>query len=428
MLQDFLLVGGASAYAPGLVQALLHNADRHHLRRIRLYDIAEDRLQIVARLCEGLAKSDDSEIRIEATTDQAEAVQNVDVLLNSSRPGGFEARRIDETLPLEFGIPGQETVGPGGFFFALRSIPAALDLAEDVAQHCPDAIWLNYTNPTNIVAQALADHTDLNVIALCDQSDEDLLALAHAMGIDETVDYRFTCSGLNHATWYHDIRINNRPLDADFYDAHPPQYYDEEHKLRFRLSATMARQQANSMWPNSYLPYYEAPDQFVELAKRIGPRTDAITATLADYYQHFQRQARRDSPRLQHYRGSSGFGDMAADVIAALSDDTGTELVLNVPNRGMIDSFDDHTVVETRIGISSEGLNSTASPPVPESSRPLLQQLEAYQRQTATAAVSGDTQALRRALESNPLVQDSPTAQALLQQARSRYSDFIPSL
>lgn len=428
MLENFLLVGGASAYAPGLVRALLQDADRHDLKLVRLYDIAEKRLEIVERLCSKMAEASDASIDIEATTDQIEAVRDIDVLLNSSRPGGFEGRTVDERLPLEFEIPGQETVGPGGFFFALRSIPAALDLADDVAEHSPDAVWLNYTNPTNIVGQALADRTDLNIVALCDQSDEDILAIADALGYPDDVDYEFDCSGLNHATWYRDIRLNGDPVDDRIFEADPPEHFDEEHKIRFRHSAEMARPHDGRLWPNSYLPYYEVPGQFVDLARRVGVRTEAILENLEDYYDHFREEAERDEPRLTHYRGSSGFGDMAADTVAALSSEPPHRLVVNVVNAGLIEEFDDATVVEAFAALGADGLERGDTPPVPEFARPLLEQLETYQRLTAEAAVSGDADQLRRALAANPLVDDDETADRMLERAATAYGEMLPQL
>ena len=425
MLRNFLIVGGASAYAPGLVSSLIRESHRHDLELIRLFDIAEERLDIVARLCRRLSEAAGKPFRVEATTDQARAVEEIDILLNSSRPGGFECRQIDETLPLEFDIPGQETVGPGGFFFACRSIPAALELADHVARKSPEAIWLNYTNPTNIVGQALHDHTDLNVISLCDQFDEDLHALADALGFPKNTDYQLRCSGLNHATWYRDIRISGEAIGERAYDAQPPEYYDEEHKRRFLISAEMARSH-DGIWPNSYLPYYEAPSQFVELAKQRGTRTEAILQGLNDYYKHFREEAEKSSPELKHYRGSSGFGDMAADVIAALSSDEPTELVLNIPNRGLNDEFDDATVVEAFVSVSRAGVQRNSAPPIPEKARPLLDQLEIYQRRSAQAAAGGDRDEMVRALAENPLVDDSSTAGQLLRRADDAYGGALP--
>ncbi len=427
MLKHFLIVGGASAYTPGLVKALIADCHRHDLELVRLYDIADDRLKLVANLCRKMARAAGAPFEVEATTNRRVAVRDIDILLNSSRPGGFECRRNDEALPLEFDVPGQETVGPGGFFFAMRSIPAALELADDVAQQAPDAIWLNYTNPTNIVAQALRDRTELNVIALCDQFEEDLHSLADALGFPDDVSVDFSCSGLNHATWYHNIRFDGSPLPDRAYEVSPPDYFDEEHKARFVHCAEMAARY-DGRWPNSYLPYYESPKSFVKLLKKVKPRSEVILEGLDEYYRHFEEESRRDKPQLEHHRGSSGFGDMAVDVLAALSSEEPVDLVLNIPNRGLIGEFDDATVVESFVSVSSDGVVRTAAPPIPQRSRALLKQLETYQRRTAQAAVTGRFKQMMDALSANPLVDSSTMASDMLERARSAYEDWIPQL
>ena len=182
-------------------------------------------------------------------------------MLNSTRPGGLAARRIDETLPLAFDIPGQETVGPGGFFFALRSVPEALRVAHAVSTLAPGARILNYTNPSNIVTQALVDQGGVEVIGMCDQSDEDLQAVCQALGRPDR--YHFRCNGLNHATWYSDVRIDGAPMTELAQALAPPADYDEEHQLRFSYSLRLAHENPG-YWPNSYLPYYLFPQAFVD--------------------------------------------------------------------------------------------------------------------------------------------------------------------
>ncbi len=192
--------------------------------------------------------------------------------------------------------------------------------------------------------------------------------------------------------------------------------------MRFRHCLRRAKA-VGAGWPNSYLPYYDYPAEFVDLAGRIGPRTDAILDGLDDYYEHFREEAARDEPELRRHRGSKGFGDMALDVVAALSSDAPTEIVVNIPNRGTIDLFDDETVVECFAKLSSDGIERIETPSTPVHLRPLLAQLERYQRRTAEAAISGDFADLCRALATNPLVDDETTAKAMLQRAYAIYGD-----
>jgi len=416
------VLGGGSAYTPGLLQALISHANELPLTTVRLYDTDTARLAIVARLTAAMARNVGA-FEVQAVQSLEEAIQGADLILNSTRPGGLAARRIDEILPLEFDIPGQETVGPGGFFFALRSVPEALRVAQIVQTLAPQAIILNYTNPSNIVTQALVDRGGVNVIGMCDQSDEDMQAVCHALG--RPARYAFRSNGLNHATWYSDIQVDGVPLTELPASLVAPDEYDEEHKLRFAYSLSLARENPG-YWPNSYLPYYLFPDAFVAQARRVGPRSDVVAASLDKYYAHFEAQGQSENPQLRHYRGSAGFGDLAVTVIRALASATPHDLVLNLPNNGSTPAFATDTVIETRVRVSRAGVERVAAPPLPASFNQLAAQLEQYQRLTASAAAGGTEQAQVAALTANPLVGQASVATRMLARAVDSYGALLP--
>lgn len=426
MIKEFVILGGGSAYTPGLLQAIIHNADELDLARVRLYDTNQDHLELVARLGQAMAQSAGVGFRVEAAISLASALQGADVVLNSTRQGGFEARRIDETLPLALGIPGQETVGPGGFFFALRSVPEALRVASAMREFAPQALLLNYTNPSNIVTQALADQGGVRVLGLCDQSDEDLITLGQALG-HEAEKFKFRCNGLNHATWYSDIHFSNQALGSLPARLQAPPGLNAEHQLRFELSLDMARE-APGYWPNSYLPYYTSPEKFVSLSVQQGPRSDAIISRLPSYYAHFREEAAKDHPVLTHHRGTAGFGDMAVAVLRALNLPAATPLVLNIQNNGATPLFEASTVVETLSTLGEQGWGRVPAPPVPVQHLPLLKQLETYQHLAAEAARTGQDAAILKALTANPLVANRQTATALWDLACKQYGSLLPML
>lgn len=422
-MRTLTVLGGGSAYTPGLLKALISHADELPLRTVRLFDTDPARLAIVARLTAAMAQQA-GVFKVKVADSLEAAIQGTDLVLNSTRPGGLAARRIDETLPLEFDIPGQETVGPGGFFFALRSVPEALRVATTMQALAPQATLLNYTNPSNIVTQALVDRGGVNVIGMCDQSDEDLMAITHAMG--QQGSYAFRCNGLNHATWYSDVRINGSALENPSELLQPPVEYDEEHKLRFDLSLTLARENPG-YWPNSYLPYYLYPNAFVAQARRVGPRADVVAASLDKYYAHFEAEGKLLDPQLRWFRGSAGFGDLAVTVIRALASPTAHELVLNLPNQGSTQAFAADTVIETRVRVSRAGIERMAAPPLPNSFTDLAGKLEQYQRLTARACAGGDRNAKVAALAANPLITDPSVAARMFARAIDSYGALLPA-
>jgi 6-phospho-beta-glucosidase len=426
LIKEFVILGGGSAYTPGLLQALIHQGDSLGLTRVRLYDTDAEHLELVGRLGQAMARSAGVSFTVETADSLEAAVRGADAVLNSTRPGGFAARRLDETLPLSLGIPGQETVGPGGFFFALRSVPEALRVADMLEKVAPHALLLNYTNPSNIVTQALVNRGGVRVLGLCDQSDEDLHDVAYALGrAGQTIAFR--CNGLNHATWYSDLRLGGEAITEFPATLLAPPGLNAEHQLRFELSLKMARE-TPGFWPNSYLPYYMTPQRFVALSKAEGPRSDAIVAKLPSYYAHFREEAVKDTPVLSHHRGTAGFGDLAVTVMAALQQVWGGSLVLNVENQGTTALFAPTTVVEARGQLTSEGWTRAPAPDVPADHTGLLHQLENYQHLAAEAARTGDESTILKALSANPLVGTTAQAEALWTLARAHYGSLLPLL
>jgi 6-phospho-beta-glucosidase len=427
-IRSLAVVGGASAYTPGLMLALLNHANDLQLEEICLYDIDAENLKIVEALLRQMVAASDQQWKITASTNLKEALTGVDAVLNSSRPGGLACRRIDETIPLEFDIPGQETVGPGGFFFALRSIPEAHRVADALLQNSPDALFINYTNPSNIVTQSLLDRRDINVIGICDQSDEDLHSLAVALG-KQNEQLTFRCSGLNHATWYSDISFGTTPFTGlSLAEELPmPTQIDTEHELRFHCSEKLGRRY-RGYWPNSYIPYYLEPSLFVEHSKAMGPRSAVIEKKIASYYSHFKEEAEKKLPVVSKHRGSAGFGDLAVSLLRAFNCNTPLRLVVNIRNVDMTPQFHADTVVEANLKVSSKGVKRETLPGIPSEEEPLLAKLENYQRLTASAALTGTRIAAIEALASNPLVESDAIAENLIVRAKQIYPTSYFSL
>lgn len=423
LIRTLLVVGGGGAYVPGLLEALLRRAGALRLEEVRLHDIDEPRLETVARLGRAMAAAEGEPFRVRADTDLDNLLPGADVVLNSARPGGFHCRRIDETLPLELGIPGQETIGPGGFFYALRSVPQALALARQIEERAPAALLLNYTNPSNIVTQAIVDHTSVRALGLCDQADSDLHTLASATGHAGRA-WSFRCAGLNHATWYSQVRFDGKPFELPDGPPAPPAALDAEHRIRFRISWWMARRHPG-FWPNSYLPYYERPRAFVDLARRDGPRTDAIVRQLAHYYRHFEEESHKERPRLRMHRGSKDFGDLATRLLEALGDSRRQLLALNVVNRGMLDGLEPETVVESVVAVSADGVESVPAPELPDGEIDRVRRLERYQRATARVVAAAERTRFGETLAENPLVDDLRTARILLERASESYGGEV---
>ena len=161
-------LGGGSTRAAGTMASLIANGADFEGSEVVLVDLDEGRLALIRTLAEKMARARGHDIVVTATTDRRAALADCDAVLSSFRPGGFEARVKDERIPLDHGLIGQETQGAGGFFMALRAVAVLKDVCAEMEELCPNAWIFNYTNPVNIVAEAITHHSSVKVVSLCE--------------------------------------------------------------------------------------------------------------------------------------------------------------------------------------------------------------------------------------------------------------------
>jgi len=418
------IIGGGSAYAPGLIHAFIGNAAAFAGAELALMDIAAAELGIVQQLGRKMAAAAGADLVISATTSQKEAVEGANYVLTAFRQGGFEARRQDEAIPLRYGVIGQETVGPGGFFFAMRTLPVIRSLVEDIQQVAPAAVLVNYTNPTQIVAEAVTHFSPIPCISICDQFRDDQKNVLQALGCpDSAASLEWT--GLNHATWSTRFTIDGED-GVEMMARHADEVLDRPDvtsrvKRQFKLACEYGR------LPNSYLQYYYYREETVAEAQAAPKsRAQVIMDALPGYYKHFREQIAAPEPRLTHVRGGSLFGDMAVDVLRGLVQGDGSIHILNVPNLSALPGFGPDRIVEVPARLEPRGATPLVQERLPSELAGLLHMLADYQWLAADAIWNGNRRALGHALAANPLVLSLSLAHRLLDDIVPLQRAFLP--
>jgi 6-phospho-beta-glucosidase len=198
------IIGGAGVRVPLLVNGLAHA--NLGIGEFALYDPDAARLKVVA----GLAALRAGSARVSTHASSAPAIDGARFVITSIRVGGIEARMRDERAALDLGFVGQETVGPGGFAMAVRTIPPLVAYAREVMRLAPDAWIVNFSNPAGLVTQALMTDTGARVIGICDTPTEVFQEVAHALGL-EAAECRFDYIGLNHLGFIREVWWNGEP-------------------------------------------------------------------------------------------------------------------------------------------------------------------------------------------------------------------------
>ena len=151
---SIVVAGGGSTFTPGIVMMLLDNLYKFPIRKIKFYDNDEERQDTIAKACEILIREKAPDIEFLATVDPEEAFTDVDFVMAHIRVGKYAMRELDEKIPLRHGVVGQETCGPGGIAYGMRSIGGIIEIAKYMEKYSPNAWMLNYSNPAAIVAEA----------------------------------------------------------------------------------------------------------------------------------------------------------------------------------------------------------------------------------------------------------------------------------
>ena len=425
MAAKIAIIGGGSAYAPGLINAFIQNARSFPGAELALMDIAASELEIVHALGAKMIQASNVDLAISATQSQQEAICGADYVLTTFRQGGFEARHQDETIPLQYDVIGQETIGPGGFFFAMRTLPVIKMIIADIQEFAPGAVLVNYTNPTQIVGEAVTHFSDVSCISICDQSKEDQRNILHALGMPGAT-VRLESIGLNHATWSTVFEIDNQDgIDVIRRNI-------ESILARGDVTARVKRQCLLGLeyerLPNSYMQYYYYLRETVSEAKS-APRSRAqeILAALPGYYQHFREQIAADCPHLTHVRGGSLFGDMAVDVLRSLVNNDYSFHTLNIPNRGALAQFAPDRIVEVPALVANQNATPLVQASLPPEVVGLLHMLAEYQWLAADAIWNGDRKALIKALAANPLILSISLAEKMLEEVIPLQRQYFPA-
>jgi 6-phospho-beta-glucosidase len=437
------IVGGGGFRVPLVYGALLAKAERLRLDEIVLHDIEASRLARIDPVLRGLAAEHGAELPFRTTTDLDDAVEGADFVFSAVRVGQLEGRVIDEQVPLGLGVLGQETTGPGGICFALRTIPVMVSLAETIAARAPSAWMINFTNPAGIVTEAVQQVLGDRAIGICDSPSG--LCRRVAAALDRTPDELwFDYFGLNHLGWLRGARDAERDLLGDLLADDASLESFEEGRL---FGGEWLR--SLGMIPNEYLYYFYYAADTVD-AIRESPRSRG--AFLLEQQRAFYaadgqdpqaalaawRATRHDRERTYMAEARSAAGDAgehdsaenggyegeAMAALEAIALNTRAILILNTANRSSLPFLDERAVVEVPCVVGRTGPVPVAIGGVPAHAAALVQTMKDVERTTIEAALHGSRELAVRALALHPLVPSVATAREIFDGYRARLPEL----
>lgn len=412
----FTIVGAGSSYTPELLDEMGARKESLPVKDIVLYDINEERLEIMTGFCKRFAKHLGLNVSISSTTDLDQALYGADFVDTQIRVGGNKQRVKDEKIPLKYGLIGQETTGVGGMMKAFRTIPVMLNVARKMEELSPDGWIINYTNPTGLVTEAVTRNTKAHIAGFCSGGIFPKMWAKSSMGIAyNRVQYDYV--GLNHMNFISNITIDGRPIT-------------KEEFTKLANADGSVKTEINELFGilmSPYLQYYyQTSEKVQEFREAKQTRGEFVQELEKEVYAAYADENNCEKPAALAKRGGGGYSEVAMNFVNAVYNNVDTEMVVNVPNQGAIRFLPESAVVEIPCLVNKRGMKPLHVAQVPEMCWGLIAAVKNYEQLAVEAAVEGSITKMKWALMAHPLVREYELVEKLVPELLEANKEYLP--
>ena len=405
-----LIGAGSVEFTRNLLGDMLSSAALR-TSQIALHDIDPERLATAERMARWTAATLGAEPTISAHLDRREALQGADFVVNTIQVGGARATQVDFDVAARFGLRYTiaDTVGVGGVFRGLRTIPVVLGIARDMEEICPGALLLNYTNPLAVLVRAVSEASSIRVVGLCHSVFWTVDRLAGYLGVPrEEIDA--PTAGLNHHAFILKLERGGRDLYPElraFVDAGRT---PDDDLVRAELFQRLGCYPTESSEHHAeYNPWYigkrdSAGDAVERFHIPIGEYLSRVARNL-DEFDETRRKLDAGEP-FEIERS----GEYAATIAEAMTTGDSARIVVNTMNEGtLIPNLDADACVEVPASVDDTGIHPTTMGPLPLHLAAYVRGAVDMQGLTVRAALDHDRAAIGHAVMTDPIVQSHLT-------------------
>ena len=435
---SIVVAGGGSTFTPGIVLMLLENLDKFPIRQIKFYDNDAERQEVIAKACDIIIKEKAPDINFVYTTDPETAFTDVDFVMAHIRVGKYAMREKDEKIPLRHGVLGQETCGPGGIAYGMRSIGGVIELVDFMEKYSPNAWMLNYSNPAAIVAEATRRlRPNSKILNICDMPIGIEIRMAEMLGLKSRKDMVIRYFGLNHFGWWTDIR------DKQGNDLMPAL---REKVAKVGYNVEIEGENTEASWnetftkakdvfavdpttmPNTYLKYYLFPDYVVKHSNPNHTRANEVMEGREKFVFGECRAIAEKGTAKDSKLHVDDHASYIVDLARAIAYDTKERMLLIVENDGAISNFDPTAMVEVPCIVGSNGPEKIVQGKIPQFQKGFMEQQVSVEKLTVEAWIEGSYQKLWQAITLSKTVPSASVAKAILDDLIEANKDFWPVL
>ena len=376
---------------------------------VALMDINSERLGVVEAWVKRLVSDAGSSNVIGATTNRRKALEGADYVITTIRKG--DDLQIDYGIPMKYGVDQSvaDTIGPGGVFKALRTVPDLLDICTDIEEICPDAILLQYTNPMAIACWSIADVTSVRAVGLCHSVQYTTEVLADYAGVSKG-NVSAWVAGINHMSWFLRFESDGQDLYPKLWKAmEDPEIYARD-EVRFdvmRHFGSFVTESTQHM--SEYVPYYRKRP---ELKKKFNLDTVTTSSGTSVYRSSLSLLNEKHDIHFERFREEIASDipikveksvEYASRIISAVETGIPTVINGNVPNDGLITNLGEGSCVEVPCVVDKLGIHPMVIGQLPSQLAALCRSNIAVQELAVQAVIDGSKEAARYAVMMDPL-------------------------
>jgi alpha-galactosidase len=406
---------------------------------ISLMDIDPVRLRQAKEIVQSIIEHRGVKARVETSTDRRQAVTDADFVVTTFQAGGLDAYKLDIEIPAKYGV-GQcvgDTLGPGGVFRALRTIPVLVDLCRDIDEIAPDALLLNYVNPMAANCWAVETASGRPHVGLCHsvQGTSEMLARWINVPYDEV---NFLCAGINHQSFFLEFRRGKEDLYPRIWKAiEDPEIYGSE-PVRIEMMKYFGFFVTESSGHASeYVPYFRKSAQQIQedLVPRFTDKRDAWFdfGNTGGYYRHCLHRLEKFQSDFDEIKNQDPYTERSHEygswIIEAVTTNHPIRINGNVPNYDLIDNLPYGCCVEVPCLVDANGVQPTKVGLVPTQLAALNRTNINVQELIVEAALRGDTDAVHHAVMLDPLtaaVCTLPQIRQMVDELLDAQSQWLP--
>lgn len=371
-----------------------------------LVDIDAQRLELAHQIAEKLISVTGRNWTIEASTDRAKVISGTDYLVNTIEVAGMENVRHDFDIPMKYGVNQciGDTIGPGGIFKALRTLPAWIDILKDTERLAPNALVMNYTNPMSLTCLTGLRASSLPIVGLCHSIPHTAENLAEYLDIPVR-ELKYRAAGINHLAWLVEVTHNGEDMMPRLRElAKDPAIYEKD-PVRFETMLHLgAFPTEGSGHSSEYTAYFRKRPDLVEKYMREGYLGE--TGFYANNWPRWREEAADEIRRMLSGEDEIDLErgvEYASHIMQAIETDIPTVIYGNVKNTGLVTNLPDGGVVEVACLVNRDGIQPTHYGALPTQLAALDNAHMAVHDLVATAVLEKNREAAVHALMLDPL-------------------------